>query len=899
MTISSKLHTLIWLIPALMVLIAGCAQEEKVDFNADIRPILNNKCINCHGGVKQSGGFGLVFRENALAKTASDVYGIVPGHPEKSELIKRITHHDPEFRMPLDGEPLSDEEIELITHWIELGADWETHWAYQKPTEPEIPQLDMVWGNNPIDNFALQKMLENGLEPSSQANKYDLIRRVSLDLTGLPPSLEQVEKFVQDESPDAFEKVVDELLASPRFGEHWATMWLDLARYADSRGYESDGKRFIWKYRDWVINTLNQDKPFDQFTIEQLAGDMLPSPSVDQLIATGFHRNTMNNDEGGTFNEEYRIYAVIDRVNTTWETWQATTMSCVQCHGHPYDPIDAKDFYQSMAFFNNTADWDIKSEFPVLKELKEEDQQKLEEIKSWVENFDAAKKFKKLKKQILTGTPRISHDEYTRQVNTTHHNRALQDYVVVSDSSMVEVDSLDLTDKKWLVLYSRQRKPAEGKVILLADDKTIGEANLPETKNFLPLFIELSSVKKPVRLTLQFASSIKDFKAELDGFTLVENLPGEEAPEFQKVRNQVQQLFAAEPAHTTLIMQEKPTQFARKTHFFNRGSYLDQREEVTLGLPAVLGGDSLQLQNRLQFARWLVSEDNPLTARVTVNRFWARLFGKGIVVTEEDFGTMGDKPTHPGLLDWLALRFSRDYQWSMKKLLKTMVMSATYRQASRIPEKAKKIDSDNRWLSYSSRVRLSAEQVRDQALAVTGLLSDKMFGPGVMPHQPEGIWNIPYSDWEWETSKGEDAYRRAIYTLIRRSNPYPSFINFDASSRQVCQSRRINTNTPLQALNTLNDPVYFEAARHLAKQMLQLEGNVEEKLAQAYQITMRQPAGKEKLNLLKELYSKMKSHYKQNPQEAETLAGKQGGELAAMAVVANTLLNMDEFLVKS
>lgn len=896
---NSTPHRLIWSIPVLLMLMTDCAQQEKVDFNADIRPILNNKCINCHGGVKQSGGFGLVFRENALAKTASDVYGIVPGNPKKSELIKRITNHDPEFRMPLDGEPLSDEEIELLTRWIEQGAEWETHWSYKKPEEPEIPQPELAWGNNPIDKFTLQKMLENGLEPSSPASKYDLIRRVSLDLTGLPPSLPRVEKFINDASPGAYEKVVDELLASPRFGEHWASMWLDLARYADSKGYESDGQRYIWKYRDWVIDAFNQDMPFDQFTIEQLAGDMLPSPTLDQLVATGFHRNTMNNDEGGTFNEEYRIYAVIDRINTTWETWQATTMSCVQCHGHPYDPIDAQDFYESMAFFNNTADWDIKSEFPVLKELNEEDQQKLEEIKNWVEKYGKEKDFNQLQKQILTGTPRISHDEYTRKENIVHHNRALQDYVVVSDGSMLEVDSLELTGEKWLVLYSRQRKPANGKVIIWTDDAKIAEATLPKTKQFQPLFIELSATKQPIKLTLRFESGSKDFKAELDGFTLVEKLPGEDAPGFENVTAQVQQLFTAEPEHTTLIIQEKPRKFARTTHFFNRGSYLDQRQEVQPDIPAVLQIDSMDLKNRLDFARWLVSEENPLTARVTVNRFWARLFGKGIVVTEEDFGTMGDKPTHPKLLDWLALQFSKEYQWSIKKLIKTLVMSATYQQDSKISPGAKEVDANNRWLSFSTRTRLSAEQVRDQALAVTGLLSDKMFGPPVMPPQPEGIWNIPYSSWEWETSQGKDAYRRGIYTLIRRSNPYPSFINFDASNRQVCQSRRINTNTPLQALNTLNDPVFFEAARQLALHLNNLDTDEVNKLASGYQRVMRQPAEENQLALIIELYDKMKSHYQENPHETESLIGKPDAQLAAMVVVANTLLNIDEFLVKS
>jgi len=881
-------------------LIVGCAQEKKVDFNAEIRPILNSKCINCHGGVKRSGGFGLVFRENALGKTASDIYGIVPGKPEESEMLRRIKHHNPELRMPLDGEPLSEEEINLLTKWIEQGAEWEDHWAYLPPKEPEIPQPSTTWGQHDIDRFTLAKMEEHGLSPSPQANKYDLIRRVSLDLTGLPPSLEEVDAFMADSSENAYEKVVDRLLASPRFGEHWAAMWLDLARYADSKGYESDRERSIWKYRDWVIDAFNADKPFDTFTIEQLAGDMLPSPTREQVIATGFHRNTMNNDEGGTFNEEYRIHAVIDRINTTWETWQATTMSCVQCHGHPYDPIKDVDFYKSMAFFNNTADWDIQSEYPVLKELKPEDQEKLEAVKDWVAQHADPAQADKLERQILTGTPRISHDEYSEAENIIHHNRALQDYVVVSDSSQLVVDSLDLSHKSWLVLFYRQKAPAKGLVRIEAEGKKLDEATLVQSKEFIPIFLSVKDAPTLANLTLQFEGDKPTFRAELDGFMLLDALPDEGSdPDAPKMVAAIQHLLKAEPQNFTLIMQEKPAQFQRKTHFFHRGSWLDPKGEVQPGLPEILASDSTTLGNRLDFAKWLVSEENPLTARVIVNRFWHRLFGAGIVKTVEDFGTMGDKPTHPELLDWLALRFSKEYDWSVKQLLKSMVLSATYRQDSKVTAEAERLDPDNWWLSRSPRTRLSAEQIRDQALAVTGLLSDKMHGRGVMPHQPEGIWNIPYSNWKWKKSEGEDAYRRAIYTLIRRSNPYPSFINFDAANRQVCQSRRINTNTPLQALNLLNDPVYMEAAKHFARQIQELPMNDREKLSEAYLRAMRKPVSPKKLDLLVDLYQKMAGHYQEFPQEGRELTRGDDPKLAAMVIVANTLLNMDEFIVKS
>ncbi|MEQ9217172.1 MAG: PSD1 and planctomycete cytochrome C domain-containing protein [Cyclobacteriaceae bacterium] len=881
----------------LLLMMTSCSSR-KIDFNTEVRPIFNNKCISCHGGVKQSGGFGLVFRENALAKTTNDKYAIVPGKPEKSELIARIKHHDPEMRMPLDAEPLKEEEIKILTEWIEQGAEWEEHWAYLLPEEPEIPQIDHDWGVNPVDKFTLEKMLENDLAPSAEANKYDLIRRVSLDLTGLPPTLEEVDQFVNDQTENSYEKLVDRLLASPQFGEHWATMWLDLARYADSRGYEKDSFRSIWMFRDWVVRAFNEDKPFDEFTVEQLAGDLLPDPTIDQLVATGFHRNTLNNDEGGTFNEEYRIAQVIDRVNTTWEVWQASTMGCVQCHSHPYDPIKMKDFYRSMAFFNNTADWDVGTEFPVLKDLKEEDELKLVQLKDWIATYGSPDLAEEVKHKILTGTPRIIHEDYTDTTGAVHQNRGDQDFMEVFDGSSISVSDFDLTGKGYLVFFFRQRDET-GKVVVTANGKEIGREDLERSGSFTQMVIDLEPYKGVAELTLHFSSDHENYRTYTDGFFLVDELPGKGEAGYEERVAELKALFQADPENTTLIMQDKPDRFQRVTRVFHRGSWQEQEEAVEPAVPASLRDDSTQLKNRLDLAKWLVSDENPLTARVMVNRFWSKLFGVGIVETVEDFGTIGANPTHPELLDWLALRFSDDYKWSMKKLVKTIVMSATYRQTSVVSELAKANDPNNVWLSFSPRTRLSAEQLRDQTLAVTGLLSDKMYGPSVMPYQPEGIWNVVYSGNKWVVSDGEDAYRRGLYTFLRRSAAYPSFITFDASSRDVCVSRRINTNTPLQALTTLNDPAYVEAATHLAKEITQLEVDDEKKLKLAYQRVMCKPPSSEKLNLLKTLYKEMHVQYTNDRAAAVELVGEPDAKKAAMVIVANTLLNMDEFIVKS
>ena len=713
--------------------------KDEVHFNEDVRPILNDNCLNCHGGVRQAGEFSLLFASEAFEPTESGQPAIVPGHPDSSEFIRRIRHSDPDERMPLEHEPLLEEEIRVLEQWIEEGANWDTHWAYKslQPVTVPVPR-NASWGYNEIDAFILKGIEEQGLSVSPQADCRTLIRRVSLDLTGLPASLNDVEAYCDDQSPDAYEDAVDRLLASPRFGEHWAAMWLDLARYADTKGYEKDSPRTIWMYRDWVIKAFNQDMPFDQFTTEQLAGDLLPDPSDDQLIATAFHRNTMNNDEGGTDNEEFRIAAVIDRVNTTWEVWMGTTMACVQCHSHPYDPFRQTEYFQFFAFFNNTADHDTPNEFPTLT---------------------------------------------------------------------VEFDSL----------YAQ-------------------------------------------------AYNIKDGHVK------------------------------------TPILQELPADSSRTTYFFNRGSWLDPGDEVASGVPEIMNTWPANAPtNRLGVARWILDPQNPLTSRVMVNRFWAEVFGAGLVETLEDFGSQGQAPTHPELLDWLAQEFMGTHQWSVKALLKEMVMTEAYRQRSVVRPEDLDMDPLNRYLARASRTRLSAEEIRDQALAVSGLLSDKMYGPGVMPYQPDGIWRAPYSNLAWETSAGEDKFRRGIYTFWRRSAPYPSMVAFDSPSREVCVSRRVPTNTPLQALVTLNDPVFVEAAREMAR-VMKVNGNNDLAASIRYgfsQALVREPDPRE-LDILTTLYQEAYFEYKEEQGVIATASVRESDiELDAYTVVANAILNFDEFLTKS
>jgi hypothetical protein len=742
----------------LLILAVGAAvlraEDRTPDFRYEVRPILAKNCFACHGPDEKQRQAELRLDEREVAVDAG---AIVPGSPEDSELVRRITSTDPEERMPPaeTGHTLSPAEIDTIKKWIASGAEFVPHWSYVAPQRPTLPKVSRAeWCRNGIDHFVLARLENAGLQPELEADRYRLIRRVSLDLTGVPPTVDEADDFARDNRPDAYERVVDRLLASPAYGEHWARKWLDLARYADTNGYEKDAHRTIWPFRDWVINALNADMPFDEFTIEQLAGDMLPNPTREQIIATAFHRNTMQNDEGGTDDEEFRVAAVVDRINTTMQVWMATTIGCCQCHSHKYDPFSQREYYQLYAYLNQTADADRNDWQPVLS--------------------------------------------------------------------------------------SRAKDKASGP-------------------------------QKP----------------------------------------------SAADADNTPIMQELPADQQRTTRIFERGSFLNPGESVGPKTPEVFAAMAGEMpNNRLSFARWLVDRKNPLTARVVANRHWEQLFGRGIVLTSEDFGSQGTLPTHPELLDWLAVDLM-DHNWSLKHLTKTIVMSSAYRQRAQISAEKLRIDPENQLISRGPRERLSAEQIRDQALAVSGLLSRKMGGPSVMPPQPDGIWQVVYSAEKWTTSKGEDRYRRGIYTFWRRTSPYPTAMALDATSRETCTIRRIATNTPVAAFALLNDPVYIEAAKALARRVVDhTSADTTARATFAFRQVLARPPAVKELERVITLFEKERTRYGSDLEAAKKLtaheaisdnkeAGKSAADepgkpadLAAWTVVSNVLLNLDETLNK-
>ena len=691
---SSRLLRRTSIAAALALTISGVAGASP-DFQSEVRPILQ-KCLPCHGPDEHSRMANLRLDSHEAATGQDGGYaGLVPGDSSASRMLARVTAET--NPMPPTGDRLSSAEIETLRQWIDAGAEYQRHWAFDRPVTPQLPEItDEAWPQNPIDHFVLAKLEAADLAPSGEADRHTLARRLSLDLTGLPPKPESVEEFVSDRSADAYGRFVAGLLDSSAYGERWASVWLDLARYADSMGYEKDTLRTIWPYRDWVVRALNKNMPFDEFTVQQLAGDLLPEPTDDHFIATGFHRNTMNNTEGGTDDEEFRDEAVKDRIATTGQVWMGLTVGCAQCHSHKYDPISHEEYYSLYAFFNQTEDADTNDDNPKL---------------------------------------------------------------------------------------------------------TVSEGV------------------------------------------------------------------------TTPILRELPAEDQRETFVHNSGNFRNLGQRVTAGVPAAFHplpqGAPV---NRLGFARWITSDENPLTARVTVNRLWARLFGQGIVTTEEDFGTQGEPPTHPQLLDWLATEFVRS-GWDVKAMLTTMVTSSTYRQTSNVTPDRLEADPDNTLLSRGPRFRLSAEMLRDQALAASGLLSAKIGGPPVMPWQPEGIWQVVYSSKQWETSPGEDRYRRALYTLWRRTSPYPAMTTFDAPSGETCTIRRIRTNTPLQALVTLNDPTLMEAAQHLAKRSAdQGESSAEERLDHMFRHVLARPPSDQETKRLLELRETAARELRQDRDNALKLA---------------------------
>lgn len=976
-----------WIAPlsvaAALAFAVPAAHAEAIEFNRDIRPILSNNCYACHGPDEETRAARLRLDtfEGATARTRSGDYPIVPGDPAASELLYRVSPAaGPDIMPPMEtGKTLTAEEIATLEQWIAEGAEYQKHWSYVAPARPDLPAVsDPAWPRNGIDHFILARLDAEGLSPSPEADKATLLRRVYLDLIGLPPSPAEVEAFLADDSAVAYERVVDRLLASPRYGERWARLWLDIARYADTKGYEKDDPRTIWRYRDWVIQAFNADMPFDQFTREQLAGDLLPDPTLDQLIATAFHRNTMTNDEGGTDDEEFRNAAVVDRVNTTFEAWMGVTMACAQCHTHKYDPITLNEYFEAFAFFNQTADADRTDEAPTIATPTPAQQrakallsERLEQASAQFEAAVAARHARRLaaweRTLLAQSAAEVTLGDWHVMGPVSGGNvRQLH------ESELDGETQVDIT-KTYGGYYRFEHWPH------LRD----GEVHVFEEENSAYLFYRTVTVASPQRLAVYFGSDdaikvrlndevVHDHmvmrrpapdqdRVELHlepgtnhllvkvsnggstgGFffriadTVLDNAlmtalatapaertdeqrrmvlqrfadeTGAAAPEKAKadaINDEIAALLAEIP--TTPIMQELPEDDRRVTRVQFRGNFLDLGDEVAPGTPAVLHPFPEDApRNRLGLAQWLTSRDNPLTARVTVNRWWEQFFGAGIVETLEEFGSQGDLPTHPELLDWLAVAFM-EQGWSMKDLARKIVLSATYRQDARITPALREQDPYNRLLARGPRFRLEAEMLRDQALAAAGLLSDTMYGPSVMPYQPEGIWQIVYSSEQWETSEGDDRYRRGLYTYWRRTSPYPSFTTFDAPSREVCEIRRTRTNTPLQALTMMNDPVYIEAAQALARRVLHEGGPTDgDRLAYAFQlVTARVPTEAER-NRLARLLASERVHYADAPEDAHAMASDPLGplpdwadpaDLAAWTVVCSVILNLDETLTK-
>ncbi len=900
-----KNKKLLFLAPVAVVFFVFFLPEKEVDFSREVKPILNKHCISCHGGVKKNGGFSVLFEEEALAATESGRPAIIPGDARHSEFIRRLTSDDPDERMPYNAAPLAKKEIDILKRWVKQGAKWGQHWAYSLPERVEIPRKDD--GLTGVDYFIREKHREKGVSFSPAADTITLLRRLYLDVTGLPPTPEDVRTFLADKGEDAYERRVDSLLASPRFGEKWASWWLDMARYADSKGYEADLTRQIWPYRDWVIRAFNADKPFDEFTIEQLAGDLLPAPTRDQLIATAFHRNTMTNDEGGTDNEEFRVSAVIDRINTTWQVWQSTTFECVQCHSHTYDPFRQKEYYRFMAFFNNTRDEDTVEEYPKLRFYEEEDSTRVAAILDWVaarseSEVSSAEKFMKVLE------PKIN-AYYADEIQNGAFSAVR--WLALRHGGSARLRDIRMDDRNCF--YFRYTVSSPGGTLEVRLDsiqgQVIAKTTLSVTKGLQVGVVPVSPVagRRNLYLVVKNPRLPADKEAvRIEWIAFRKSLPGMGEPGYEQVEKaHLELLSKSTPA--VPIMTENPPDMHRVTQVFERGNWLVHGEKVEPDVPEALHDfPSDAPRNRLGLARWLVSRDNPLTARTIVNRFWEQVFGRGLVETLEDMGTQGSEPTHPELLDWLALRFMNEMNWSMKSLVKELVLSRTYRQSSRTNGELLAKDPANRYYARGPRFRLPAEQVRDQVLAVSGLLSTKMYGPSVKPYQPDGIWMAAYSSERWVQSEGEDAYRRGVYTFLKRTSPYPSFMTFDASSREVCTVQRIRTNTPLQALVTLNDPVYMEAATALAEHMEKLGGeDVRKAISTGYQQAMLRKIPEEKLKVFEQLYKNAYAEYRADFPAAVKLLRKEGTEyhpslvrLAAYTIVANTILNLDEFLTK-
>jgi hypothetical protein len=838
------------------------AKQGPVDFSRDILPVLAGKCFTCHGGDKEAGkaGVRLHTREWATRPARSGAIPIKPTQPEGSEVVHRIFAKDESERMPPAGKKgLTENEKVLIRRWIAEGAEYRLPWAFVKPRRPAIPAVaDHGWVRNDIDAFILARLEKASIKPSPTADRATLIRRLSLDLRGLPPTLAEVDEFLKDDSADAYARLIDRMLASPRYGEKMAQLWLDLARCGDTSGYNQDSTRQMWLWRDGVIEAFNRNQPFDQFTIEQLAGDLLPNATVAQKIASGFNRNTRFNEEDGADPEECFCKSDADRANTLGQVWLGLTLGCAECHDHKYDPITQKEFYQLFAFFTGIAE--PRAGF--------------------------------LHDRPLPPILRLPTAEQDAQLK--------RDRADLADIEKAMAFELDRLSGNYVDPF--EGRPAEAGTAPEEFRKSqLAWELVSEGNNKLPIDVR-------VALSIDLGKRTDEEKRLVRHYYLGKVWTGarEVMAEWERDRakfeRSIKQIESAVPH--AMVSQELAE--PRPAFVLIRGDFQQKGERVERRVPAILPPLPEKVPpSRLGLARWLVSPDHPLTARVAVNRLWAQVFGTGIVRTLGDFGSQGDYPSHPELLDWLATEFIRT-GWDVKSLLKTIALSNTYRQSSRFHTETS--DPDNRLLYRAPRFRLSAEEVRDSALAISGLLSEKIGGPPIMPYQPAGFYLGKYEDWVWLPSAGEQQYRRGLYTFWRRSALHPMFAVFDAPTREECTVARSRTNTPLQALVTLNDPTFVEAARVFAQRIV-AEGppTVDGRLTFAFRTALARGPEAPELEILRARYAQQLQHYQADRNAASKLvstgqaprpASLDVAEHAAWTAVASMLLNLDESIMR-
>ena len=1019
---------------ATLLLAIGSMAEEAPDFNREVRPILATHCFTCHGpdANTRKAKLRLDEREAALEILA-------PGKLVDSELIHRILSEDPDEVMPPPSlkKPLSAAQKSVLKRWVAAGAPYAGHWAFAQPQRPELPKVKQAdWARTPIDRFILERLEQEGLQPAAEANRERLLCRLSLDLTGLPPTPTEVEAFLKDQSPNAYEKAVDRLLASPRYGEHMAVPWLDYSRYADSNGYQTDGSRQQWPWRDWLIQALNANKPFDQFTIEQLAGDMLPEATLQQKVATGFNRNHRINGEGGIIAEEWRVETVIDRVETTGATWLGLTLGCARCHDHKYDPLSQREFYQFFSFFNNVPETgrlagqssntkplvnvetaehrasvakletEIKQAEAAAKQAAAE-LPKL--VKAWAPKFSeelsgkkviwqgvdeatvtskGGAKFERLEDgSWLPSGPNATHDTYEiRTTMTGEHftgvlleclpdarlpNKSLGRYSngnfvltrvegeivpangkplplkftrIESDYSQKGWDIKNVNNgqsgKGWAVDGPTRREPIkalflagqpvavpnEATVVLRFVCATLNQHNLGRFRLSLtgttPAAVSLKgdSIPAAVRVALDAETPTPKQWAALEKYYRAHVANPAKAADDRVAAKRKQLADLRKKLPTVMVMEEMPA--PRKAFILNRGQYDQPAEEVKAGLPAFLPAlPQGAAMNRLGLARWIASPDNPLTARVWVNRAWEHFFGVGLVKTTENFGVQAAFPSHPALLDWLAREFVKPSHgvqvngqpakaWDMKAFHKLLVMSSAYRQDAKPRTDTYAADPDNRLLSRGPRFRLGGEQLRDRALFASGLLVEQLGGPSVRPYMPVGVWNetTRYGDLRnYKNATDDGLYRRTMYTIWKRTAAPPSMLLFDAPNREVCTIQRSRTNTPLQALSLLNEVTFVEAARRLGGRMLKdADSSMEARLTHGFLWAVSRKPTPTELAVLRDGLKEDLAYFTANPEAAKKLlaVGESAApddrlaERAAFTLAANVLLNLDEFVTR-